>query len=186
MKLSVTNRSTAVKREAKRLRREGKIPAIIYSRENEAETIAVDAQQFASALREVQKGHLPTTQFSLEDESGKSRKAIVKDIQYHPVSYDVVHLDFEELFQDNPVNVRVPVEFAGVADCVGVKQGGVLRQVIRHLKVSCLPGKMPKEFVIDVKDLDLKQSRRLSSIQFEEGVRPLANLNEVAVVVVKR
>jgi large subunit ribosomal protein L25 len=185
MKLSVTDRSSK-KNEAKRARREGKIPAVIYSQGNEAETIAVDAEQFASCLREVQRGHLPTTRFSLEDNAGKVRNAIIKDIQYHPVTYQVLHLDFEELLEDVSVNVRVPLEFTGVADCVGVKQGGVLRQVIRHLKVQCLPKYMPSKFIIDVKDLELKQSKKLNTIQFGEGVRPLARLDEVAVVIVKR
>ena len=85
-----------------------------------------------------------------------------------------------------PVNVNVPIRFAGVADCAGIKLGGFLRQVIRHLRVNCLPSKMPKEFVLDVKDLGMKQTKRIKDIKMPEGVLPLAPLNEVVVVIAKR
>jgi large subunit ribosomal protein L25 len=186
MRLSVVNREAVKKREAKRLRRSKQIPAVLYARKEAGETIAVDAAEFAAALRQVTKGHLPTTIFTLIDAAGKERKAIVKDIQYNPVSYDVIHLDFEELLDEVPVSVKVPIECTGVADCVGTKLGGVLRLVIRHVKVRCLPKDLPQSFKLDVRNLNLRQTKRLSDIEMPHSVRPLMKLDEVAVIIAKR
>lgn len=186
MKLQLTNRSAKRKSEAKKLRREGYIPAVIYSKGEAGETVSVKKEEFSTFLRHLEKGRLPTTVLTLASSSGKDRKAIIKDIQYNVVNYEVISLDFEELHDDRPVNIKVPVECQGGAECIGVKLGGVLRQVIRHVRVRCLPRDIPSVFTLDVTNLDMRQSRRLSDIAWPETVRPLADLNEVAVVIVKR
>ena len=83
------------------------------------------------------------------------------------------------------MNLNIPITLASVAECVGVKLGGFLRQVIRAVKVQCLPKDIPSEFFLDVKDLGIKQVRRLSEIVMPQGVKPLAKLEEVVVVVAK-
>lgn len=186
MKLQTKPRAAAKKSETKRLRREGFIPTILYVRGKEGEALALQSKEFSAYLRHVQSGHLPTTVFTLVDEKGKERRALIKDIQYNITTYDVIHLDFEELIADENISVKVPIECIGAADCAGIKLGGVLRQVIRHLRVSCKPKDMPKQFELDVKDLALFQSKRLSDIKLPNTVRPLVNMNEVAAVIVKR
>lgn len=186
MKLKFQDRSNEQKREAKRLRRNGMIPAVLYSDGKEGKSIAVDVQDFQTALRQVKKGHLATTVFQLKDGSGKDHKAIVKDIQYHPTTYSILHMDFEELHSDVYINVKVPIECIGIVDCPGIKLGGVLRQVIRSLKVRCLPKDMPSSFQVDISEMGIKEARRLSDLALPEKVRPLADLKEVAVVIVKR
>lgn len=186
MKLTVSKRNSEKKSEAKTLRREGDIPAVIYSQGKEGEAISIKGSEFQKHLSHIKRGHLPTSVFTLVDADGKERKAIVKDIQYHVTTYNILHLDFEELHDDALVNVKVPIEFLHAADCVGVKLGGVLRQVIRHLRVRCLPKNMPKSFGIDVRALNMKDTKRLRDITIPEGVRPMANMDEVVVVVAKR
>ncbi len=186
MKLNVTNRSNEQKREAKRLRRDGRIPAALYKRGEQSETIAVDDHEFKAHLRSIKKGHLSTSIFTLVGEDGKEKRAIVKDIQYHVTTYAILHLDFEELVEDVSVNIKVPIECTGVVDCVGIKLGGVLRTVLRHLQVRCLPKDIPSCFYIDVKELKLLEKRRLKQMTIPETVRPLMDLNEVAVVIAKR
>lgn len=186
MKLKFQSRSNEQKRESRRLRREGKIPAVLYSDGKEGGMISVDSQEFQTGLRQVKKGHLATTIITLVDDSGKERKAIVKDIQYHPTTYNVLHLDFEELHNDVFINVKVPIECTGVVDCQGIKLGGVLRQVIRSLKVRCLPKDIPSSFQFDITQMGIKDSKRLSDLTIPEGIRALADLHEVAVAIVKR
>lgn len=185
MKLKAVERASIKKNDTKRLRREGKIPAILYSHGKEGKLITLDAAEFNTALRKMKPGHLPTTTFTLEID-GKEIKAIIKDIQYQLTTYQVSHVDFEELIAGVPVSVKVPIQCIGVADCAGIKLGGFLRQVIRQLKVECLPQDIPAEFVVDVKELGIKQSKRLSDIPMPKGVKPLANLEEVVVVIGKR
>lgn len=184
MELNVQKRKSEKKSQAKSLRREGKIPAVIYHKSKDAEAVSVDSKEFTTLLRGVQPGRLSTTVFTLHD--GSKRKAILKDIQYNPVTYDVIHLDFEELISDVTVNVKVPIECVGVADCVGIKLGGFLRQVKRHLRVNCLPKDIPTHFQIDVAPMAIFNSKRMKDLEIPQTMRPLADLNEVVVVIAKR
>jgi large subunit ribosomal protein L25 len=186
MKLKMLTRPSESKSAVKKLRRENSIPAVIYGFGKEAEKIAVESPEFTAHLRSVQPGRLSTTIFTLVDSHGKERRAILKEIQYKVTTYDVIHLDFEELQDKVMVNVKVPIEPINFAECPGVKLGGVLRQVIRHLRVRCLPKDIPQAFVLDAKDMGPRESRRLSDLDIPNTVRPLTNLNEVAAVIVKR
>lgn len=186
MKLKFFKRDDQKKSETKKIRREGNIPAVIYLQGNETANITIGGSEFSSIIRDVLPGRLSTTIFTLVDEGGKTHKAVLKEIQYAPTTYQVQHLDFEELLDDVKVNIKVPIEFTGVADCVGVKLGGVLRQVIRHLKLQCLPKDIPTAFQLDVRTLALGQSKRLSDLEIPPTVRPLVDMREVAVVIAKR
>lgn len=185
MKLTVQTRDAKTKGDLKQIRREGNIPAIIYSSSRQPEKMVVNGEEFSAILRGVLPGQLPTTIFVLND-GKKEKRAIIKDIQYHLTTYKVSHIDFEELIDDVPVSVKVPVNCTGIVDCVGIKLGGFLRQVARHVKVECLPKHIPSEFIVDVKDLGIRQSKRLKDIVMPQGVRPLAASNEVIVVIAKR
>jgi large subunit ribosomal protein L25 len=138
-------------------------------------------------MRNLQRnsGTLSTTVFELED-GQKTHKAVIKEIQYHPVSYAVLHIDFAILSDKAPITLNVPIELAGTADCVGVKLGGFIRQTIRTIKVTCLPKYIPEKFVLDVRDLNIAQSKKLSDVVMSEHIRPKAKMDEVAVVVGKK
>lgn len=186
MKLNVFKRELIKKSESNRIRREGNIPAVLYIRGKSTESITIDGPEFSSLLRNVQPGRLSTTVFSLKDEKGKQSRAILKEIQYHPTTYKVQHLDFEELADDVKVTLNVPIECTGVVDCVGVKLGGVLRQVIRKLRVRCLPKDIPAVFFVDVKNMGQNDKKKLADLDIPQTVRPVANLSEVAVIIAKR
>lgn len=186
MKLNVRTRTAGKKSESKQLRRAGQIPAIIYLRGKNAQNIALTTSELNAHLRQVQPGRLSTQVFELADETGKTHRALLKEIQYHVTRYDIIHLDFEELVESVPVNVKVPIECTGIADCVGIKLGGVLRQVIRHIKVRCLPKDIPSSFVLDIRSMQQRDTRRLKDLSIPQSIRPLMNLNEVAVAIVKR
>ena len=186
MKLKINERLCAKKSELKQLRREGKIPVILYCKGKPNQQLMMDAAEFNALLRKIEPGHLPTTVFELVLENKKEIRAIVKDVQYQLTTYSVSHVDFEELVKDAPVSIKVPVQCTGVAECEGVKAGGFLRQVIRHVRVECLPAHIPSMFSIDVTNLGIKQSRRLADIEMPKGVKPLAKLDEVVVVIAKR
>jgi large subunit ribosomal protein L25 len=186
LKLNIQNRPAEKKSQAKSLRREGLIPAVIYHRSKEAETISLNAGEFITILRGTVPGRLSTTVFTLTLEDGTTRKAILKDIQYNPVNYDVIHLDFEELIDNVHVNIKVPIECTGVADCVGIKLGGFLRQVKRKMKVNCLPEHIPSHFQIDITDMKLYDSKKIGDLELPEHLRPLTKLSDVVVVIAKR
>lgn len=185
IEMSMHKRKAERKSDAKKLRRDGDIPAIIYKKGN-GEPVSIKNADVQAMLRTIQSGHLPTTLISLSEGKGKPRLAIVKEIQYHPTTYNVLHLDFEELHDNVPVTVKVPVEFTGVVDCIGIKLGGVVRQPMRHVRVRCLPKDIPAAFEIDIKEMNVNDSRKVSDLKIPESVRPLANDNDVIAVIVKR
>jgi len=165
------------------LRRQGYVPAIIYSKGEQNEKIYLQEH----ALRQIlsgMKGRLATTVFTLV--KGKEKiKVIVKDIQYHVATYEILHVDFLRLSKAE-VEINVPIIFTGVNECAGIKLGGFLRQVIRSVKVKCLPSDIPTEFILDVSNLGVMQAKRLSDIDMPKKVKPLVNnLNEVVVIVAK-
>ena len=173
------------KGDLNKLRREGKIPAILYGRGPSATPIYVSKEDVDAILRQAQSGSLPTTLFELQCD-GKTEKALIKEIQYHRTNYGIEHIDFAAVSDDKPVSVNVPIQLAGIGECVGVKLGGFVRHVIRNLKVSCMLKDVPKEFVLDVRDMQIAQTKRLSDLSLPEGVRPMAKMNEVAVVIAKK
>lgn len=184
MKVKISKRDGKRKSEISQMRHKGDIPGVIYAKGVESELVCVDGLDFHEILRNLKKGHLPTTVFELAD--GKTRKAIVKDIQYHPVTYKVLHVDFMLLQDKVPVNASVPIECTGVAECSGIKLGGFLRQVVRHVKVSCLPKDLPEQFELDVRKMAIGNSKRVSDIAIPEGVKPLAGTQTVVVTIAKR
>lgn len=186
MKLKFYQRAAGKKSDIQKMRREGDIPASVYVKGHNAESISIKSSEFSSLMRKVLPGRLSTAIFSLVDENGKERRVVVKDIQYHVTTYQVLHLDFEELIDNVMISIKVPIEYVGAAESPGVKLGGAVRQVIRSVKVRCLPKDIPAYFTLDVKDLGPRESKRLSDIAMPQTVRPLANLKEVALVIVKR
>jgi large subunit ribosomal protein L25 len=184
MKLTVAARNKK-KSETKRLRREGKIPAILYSKGEKGKEIVVDGTDFKKILNTTPAGTLSSKVFSLEGE-GKTVKAIIKDIQYKITTYDVIHLDFEELHTDVPVTLNIPLVCVNIVDCIGVKLGGVIRQVVRQVRVTCLPKDIPAQFEIDVRDMNLGQMKKLNALSIPKGVRPAIDLKEIAVVIARK
>ena len=184
--IQIKERTSKTKGTTKQLRREQHIPVCIYSKGTAADMASLALVDFETILRGLQPGFLPTTIFALKDAKGKKRTAIIKDIQYKPTTYEVLHLDFQELHADTEVDVKVPIECLNQMDCQGVKLGGFLRSLIRHLKVRCLPRHIPSHFEIDVKELGLNQYRRVSDLSIPKDVKPLEKPHEIVVSVLKK
>lgn len=175
------------KREEKinKLRRDNKIPAIVYGAGKDNEVIAIDLPEFEAILRKLGDGEILTTVFNLKSGS-KATKAIIKSIQYHRTSYQIEHIDFQRLQADKPVRIRVPLRLKGVDDCKGVKLGGVIKQAMRAVKISCLPKDIPTEVFVDVSDVGLFENKKLESVEIPANVKLLLPSKEVVATVAKR
>ncbi|MDX8431312.1 MAG: 50S ribosomal protein L25/general stress protein Ctc [Candidatus Algichlamydia australiensis] len=183
--LKTSSREGKKRSELTKIRHEGDIPAVFYSAGEECHNLRVDGSEFRAALRGLKLGHLPTTVFEITI-GGKKQKVIVRDIQYKPTTYEILHLDLHKLDDKRLVEVNVPIECEGVADSVGIKLGGVLRKVKRHVKVRCLPKDMPKQFTIDVRNLAMNQSSRVNQLDIPKGVEVLLKEQDVLVVIAKK
>lgn len=186
MELKVLKRSTGKKSASLRLRLEGQIPAVIYGLPGKSAPISVDSTEIQQYLRKLEPGQLATSRFTLVDEQGEKTPVLIKEIQYHPTSYEILHLDFSKLEKGKKVNVNIPVEFVGVADCVGVKQGGSIRQVIRKIPVRCTPETMPTSFTLNVAPMAMGDLLRIRDLEIPAGVEPKIGSKEVIVVIAKR
>ena len=184
--LTLSKRDTSSKSELTRIRRADDIPAVMYSSHQDSTTVTVSGAEYGAILRKVKEGYLPVTIFKLQFE-GKEYKALIKGVDYHKTTYDVVHIDFQILEDKTLVAVKIPVDFIGEADCEGIKLGGFLRKVMRHVKVRCLPKDIPQGgFPIDIKPLNIGQAAKVSDIKVSSSVKILANQEDVLCVIAKR
>jgi large subunit ribosomal protein L25 len=184
MKLAVKKREAGKK--INQLRREGFIPAILYGKNHKGQPVSVKKEEFQTVLRNMQPGVLATTIFELHGED-KNHRVLVKEVQYQPATYDIEHIDFAMIDDSHQVTVKVPIQLAGVADCAGVKLGGFIRQVLRTIEVRCLPSHLPKELVVDVKDLNIGQIVTITDLKLSSHVVPVTkDLKGVVVTIGKK
>lgn len=184
MKLKVEKRDAKSKGEINKIRHLGNIPAVIYSSGKIGSNFVINGREFNTILRKINKGGLSTIVFDLSG-AEISSKAIIKDIQYHPTTYKIIHIDFQEL-DSVFLKVKVPITCINSIDCVGIKLGGSLRQVIRSVRVKCLPKDIPSEFILDIKDLKIGDSKRIKDLPAVENVEFLCQLNEVVAIIAKK
>ena len=168
------------KNEARRLRKSGNVPAVLYGGKGEALTLAVNAKQVTAILRS-ETGHNTLFQVAV---SGKQEPAIVKDWQVDPVTGRLLHVDLLRVAMDVRMKVKVPVHTFG--DPAGVKvQGGVYEVVTREVEVECLPADIPTEFKVDVSGLMLNQSLRACELTVDKNkIRLVTDPNAVLAHVV--
>lgn len=179
-------RSALQQSKARQLVRGEYIPFVMYAEGKENILGVVKKVDIQALLRTIRPGHLPTTKITLRNDAGETYEVLVKDIQYKSTTYDVIHLDFLRLLPDHPVRVKVPVELLNQVDCVGIKMGGFLRQVMRHVKVKCLPRHIPDHFEIDLLSLDIGHVRKVQDLGMPKNVVPLAPGSETVVAISKR
>ncbi len=183
MQLTIRKRE---KKDTKKLRLLNNVPAVVYAKGKENENIYLDQAELNKRLVTLKPGELATSIFTLKGEN-ETFKAMVKDIQYLVTSYNIAHIDFMRLDEKKYISANIPIVFTGINECKGVKQGGNFRQVIRTMKVKCLPKDLPKQFVIDISEMELGQVKRLSDIKLPKGVESISKrLNEVIVAITKR
>jgi len=182
MQLTVHKRE---KKDTKKLRHLNNVPAVVYAKGKENENIYLDYRELNKNLSSLKPGELAATIFILKNEK-ETFKAIVKDIQYFVTTYKISHIDFLKLDDKTKISVNIPIKFTGINECKGIKQGGNFRQMIRTMKVRCLPSDLPKEFEIDISEMELGQVKRLSDITLPKRVESISKrLNEVIVVITK-
>ena len=160
-------REDAGKGASRRLRREGKVPAIIYGAGRPPRPLTFDHNRVMQQL-ENESFYSSVLNIKVGD---KSQAAIVKDIQRHPAKRQVLHMDFQRIVEDEVIRMNVPIHLVGADVAVGVKQGGgTVSQMRNEVEVVCLPKNLPEYLDVDVSELELDEYRYLSDIKVPEGV----------------
>jgi large subunit ribosomal protein L25 len=169
--LEITDRTGGGKAVARRLRREGKVPAIVYGGGREPATVALDS---ATLALQMQREAFYTSILTLK-RGNETQAVIVKDVQRHPAGWRVLHLDFQRILEDEEITLHVPIHFLNEETAKGVKdQGGVLEHLLTDVEVSCLPRYLPEYLSLDVAELELNGILHLSDIVLPEGVTIVA------------
>ena len=160
-------REDSGKGASRRLRREGKVPAIIYGAGRPPRALVFDHNRVIQQLAN-EKFYSSVLSIKVGD---KSQAAIVKDVQRHPSKPFVMHMDFQRIVEDQEIRMNVPIHLVGADVAVGVKQGGgTVSQMRNEVEVVCLPKHLPEYLDLDISELDLDGMMYLSDIPLPEGV----------------
>jgi len=168
------------KRDAKRLRRNGKIPGVFYGPKTQAVALELDKREFTSRVAGLEGSHL--VRLKSASNTLAEKVALVKDMQFHPISGEVIHADLYEVDLSARIQVRVPLHFVGRA--AGVTRGGILQPIVREIEVECLPLDIPQFFDVDVSALDIGDSVHVSELVMPEGVTTVSEADVALVSVV--
>jgi large subunit ribosomal protein L25 len=152
---------------SRRLRRSGKVPAILYGGKDKPRQLIFDHQNLLTLLVN-ERFYSTILQLSV---NGEKQAAILKDVQRHPAKNQVLHLDLQRVLDDEPLRMRIPLHFKGAAGSPGVKtQGGVVSHLLNDVEVSCLPKYLPEYLEVDMSEMQMNDMKRLSDIPLPEGV----------------
>jgi large subunit ribosomal protein L25 len=162
--LKVAERAEFGSRTARRLRRQGLVPGVVYAGGSEARAFAVSEREVNHVIEH--GGAL----FDLEFEGGGTTPVVVKDQQRHPVRDSLVHLDLMEVKLDEEIEADVAIELLGAEDSPGVKEGGVLEHVTHEITIRALPTAIPESIPADVSGMEINDTLQLSALTPPEGV----------------
>jgi len=167
------------KNHARRLRRDGMIPAVVYGAGQDSQTVAVDPKQIRRILNSEQ-GHNSIFDLSLD---GNTAKVMIVDWQYEPIKSALLHVDLKRIAMDKVLRVSVPITVKGEAPGVKV-QGGILEQVLREVELECLPADIPGHIDADVSNLNFGEAIRVSDLPHGGKLKFLTDDGQVVAHVV--
>jgi large subunit ribosomal protein L25 len=173
-KLSVLRRDPASSRAARRLRREGQVPGVLYGGGDEPLAFTVDAR----ALRYALAARGAVVELEVD---GSATPVVLKDAQRHPVRGNMLHVDFLRVRLDVAISATVGLELVGAEEAPGVREGGVLEHVTREVTIEALPTDIPERLEADVSALEINDTLTLASVTAPAGVKILDDVDETVV-----
>ena len=176
-KIEVEKRELSSKKSfVKELRSNGHIPGVYYSHDSK------ESIPFMVTLKNLREALKSNSQVYKINVGGKSRDVIMKTIQYHPITEQIIHIDLYGVKMDAKVTVKIPIMFTGQS--IGVKEGGVLNQSMTELDVACLPANIPQEIEVDISSLNLGDTLRIEDINLADGIDVVGDSSMLIVSVV--
>ncbi|HEY2826318.1 MAG TPA: 50S ribosomal protein L25 [Pirellulales bacterium] len=173
--LQADSRDSRGKRNAKRLRAGGKVPAVLYGHGQKTVSLTVPADQLSAAIRHGSR--------VVKLKGAANDSALIRDLQYDTFGLEILHIDFARVSEHERVRVKVPLEIRGQA--AGIKDGGVLEHLIHTVEIECLVSAIPEKIVINVAALKLEDSMTVGQATLPEGAKVVASADEIAVQCIK-
>tara|TARA_B100001250_G_scaffold51280_1_gene40065 strand:- start:10054 stop:10722 length:669 start_codon:yes stop_codon:yes gene_type:complete len=175
-KLSVEERTKFGTKESNQIRKKGLIPAVLYYSGEKNNHISIDKSVFFHALQSSQRVY--------EIEQGKEKQFVmIKEIQYHPVTDEIIHVDLMRVRRSEKMTILVPLILVG--NSIGVKEGGILSQSINQVEISCLPTNVPENIEIDIENVELGQSLSVSDIKVKDGEVELLTASDINILTIQ-
>ncbi len=174
-KLDVSSRAADGSRAARRLRRSGRVPGVLYGGGGDSQGFDVDARDLRLAL--ARSGAV----LDLSIDGGKATPVVLKEAQRDPVRGQTVHIDLLRVRLDQAIHAVVPLELTGIDDTPGVKEGGILEQIVRELNVEALPTAIPESIEHAVGEMQIGDTIGLDAISMPEGVALLDDVEDAVV-----
>jgi large subunit ribosomal protein L25 len=183
VKLSAAPREVKGKERVRKLRGEGRIPAVLYGHEFEPQLLSLDHHEFVSLLR--RRGGLHgLLNLKVEGVKDGEHTVVIKEVQKHPIKDIVLHVDFQRVKETEKIHAEVPLRYSG--EPAGVKLGGLLQHSLYEVRVEALPRDLPEHIDLDISGLKLGQSLRVADLPELPGVHYLNNPDETVVMVIAR
>jgi large subunit ribosomal protein L25 len=176
-KLAVSSRTPEGSRSARRLRRSGRVPGVLYGGDGEPLSFDVDARDLRLAL--ASSGAV----LDVSVDGDAATPVVLKDAQRDVVRGDTTHVDLLRVRLDRKIHALVALEITGVEDAPGTKEGGVLEQVTRELNVEAFPNSIPESIVFDIGEMQIGETFTLGSVQAPDGVTLLDDLQETVIAI---
>ena len=161
-------RKTETKGQLNKLRNQGNVPAVIYGGKTENQKITLTKKQVKALL---EKENFSSDVMILKIE-GKDYNVLPREISFDTVSDEPIHIDFLRIVEGSKIDLEIPVKFINDEKCTGLKRGGVLNIVRRKVELTCPSENIPKELIVDLNDLDIGASIKISSVKLPENVKP--------------
>jgi len=166
LELNAVTRTESGKGQARTLRREGRLPAVLYGPNTDPVLLSIDLSELEDIAKGGSAGQAILS-ISVKGEK-KPRTAMIKEMQISPLSRDYLHIDFYEVDMKQKINVMVPVTTTG--KCIGIEMGGMTQLIRRELEVLCLPGEIPEFIEIDITELNIGDSVHVEDVQLEGDI----------------
>ena len=176
--LRLTTRHDSGKGVARRLRRAGRVPGVVYGGGEETVPVSMEGRE---ALLLFQSISVENTILNLMVDGGEAERALVREVQVHPFRTELLHVDFLRVQRGVAIEVNVPVHVTGVP--VGVREGGILEHVVHDITVKCLPSLIPEAIEVDAGHLDTGDVLRVRDLEMPEGVESLADPDQAVCAV---
>ena len=171
LELQGSLRTETGKEKAKRLRKNGSIPGIVYGNKGNL-MVTINHDDMVRLLQKATANAI----FNLKVEKKEDRKVVIKEVQRDVITRNFLHVDLFEISMKKKIKISVPIEETGQP--VGIKMGGILTHILRELKVECLPESIPETIKIDVSNLDVGHNLHVRDIEVPDGVTVLSNPDE--------
>lgn len=180
VEIEVHPREPGTKHKARRLRRSGRIPGILYGPKVQSVPLELNTREFTTRVAGSEGSHL--VHLKSPSPALADKVALVKDMQFHPITGHVIHADLYEVDLTEKIQVHVPLHFVGKA--AGVVRGGILQPVVREVEVECLPLDIPQFFDVEVSQLDIGDSIHIEDLVMPGSVTAIYESNFALVTVV--